>query len=73
MLHSFEDLAEIVGIEKGASARVAGQRDQGFLSGEVGVQGVDRGLPGIGEVPRRLAFCASPPATSACRPRMSMV
>src|SRR5580700_7138015 len=29
--------------------------------------------PEYADTPRRLAFCASPPATSACRPRMSMV
>ena len=29
--------------------------------------------PEYAETPRRLAFCASPPATSACRPRMSIV
>ena len=29
--------------------------------------------PEYADVPRMLAFCASPPATSACRPRRSMV
>ena len=47
-LHSLEDLCEIVGIEEGAAAGIAGKRNQGFLRREVGVQGINRGLPGIG-------------------------
>ena len=62
---SFEDLAEIVGIEEGASPRIAGQRDQRFLGREVGVQGIDHGLPGIGGRAAQAGVCASPPATMA--------
>src|ERR1700735_2716901 len=48
LLNALENLAEIVGIEKRFPAGIAGQRDQGLLGGEIGVQRIERRLSGIG-------------------------
>src|ERR1700728_4465999 len=48
LLHAFENFGEVVGVEKGAAAGVTGESDQRFLGGEIGIQGVERGLSGIG-------------------------
>ena len=47
LLHAFEDLGEVVGIEKSAAAGIAGQRYQRFLRGEIGIQGIEGRLSGI--------------------------
>src|SRR5271155_2576916 len=53
VLYALEHFAEIVGIEKGAAAGVGGQGHESFLSGEVRVQSVQRGLSRIwGRTPK---------------------
>src|SRR5580658_2762911 len=48
LLHSLEDLGEVVGVEKSATSGIAGEGDERFLRGEVGIEGVERRLSGVG-------------------------
>ena len=47
LLHSRENLAEVVRVEKSTAAGIAGQRHQRLLRGEIGVQRVERRLSRI--------------------------